>query len=127
MKYSIEIENGIANETLVFNGKEYKRATKKTGFHSTSDDKEFGEQMENEISTDVSYKIYEIYDTLNSFFTDILLDIAEYEEHKVVGKWIKTGGSFRCSECMGMPEFTDIRTLKKCPKCGAEMRGEEDD
>lgn len=39
------------------------------------------------------------------------------------GKWIKTGGSFRCSECMGMPEFKDIRTLKFCPNCGADMRG----
>ena len=42
-----------------------------------------------------------------------------------VGKWIKTGGSFRCSECMAMPEFKDIRTLKYCPTCGAEMRGAE--
>lgn len=121
MKYSIEIENGIAKETLVFNDKEYNRTTKKTGFRSTSDDREFGEQMEEDVSTDVSYKIY---DTLDSFFTDILLDIAEGEKHKV-GKWVKTGGSFRCSECMAMPEFIDIRTLKKCPKCGAEMIGVE--
>lgn len=44
--------------------------------------------------------------------------------HKV-GYWDKTGGSFRCSECMHMPEFRDIRTLKYCPNCGAEMRGSE--
>ena len=30
MKYSIEIENGIAKETLVFNGKVYVKTTKKT-------------------------------------------------------------------------------------------------
>ena len=42
-----------------------------------------------------------------------------------VGKWIKTGGSFRCSKCMVMPEFKDIRTLKYCPNCSAEMRGIE--
>ena len=46
--------------------------------------------------------------------------------HKV-GYWDKTGGSFRCSECMHMPEFRDIRTLKYCPNCGAEMRGAEND
>lgn len=46
--------------------------------------------------------------------------------HKV-GKWIKTGGSFRCSECMNMPEFKDIRTLKYCPNCSAEMRGNENE
>lgn len=40
-----------------------------------------------------------------------------------VGKWIKTGGSFRCSECIVMPEFTDIRTLKYCPNCGVKMVG----
>lgn len=42
-----------------------------------------------------------------------------------VGKWIKTGGSFRCSECIAMPEFRDIRELKYCPNCGAEMKGYE--
>ncbi len=46
--------------------------------------------------------------------------------HKV-GYWDKTGGSFRCSECMHMPEFRDIRTLKYCSNCGAEMRGAEND
>lgn len=49
--------------------------------------------------------------------------LVEIEERK--GKWIKTGGSFRCSECMNMPEFKDIRTLNYCPNCGAEMVGDE--
>ena len=52
--------------------------------------------------------------------------LVEIEERKV-GKWIKTGGSYRCSECMVMPEFKDIRTLKFCPNCGAEMKGAEDE
>ncbi len=50
--------------------------------------------------------------------------LIELEERKV-GKWIKTGGSFRCSECVVMPEFKDIRRLKYCPNCGAEMKGYE--
>lgn len=48
MKYSVDIENGIARELLVFNGKEYVRTTKKTVFGSSSDDLEFCEQLENE-------------------------------------------------------------------------------
>ena len=48
MKYSVEIENGIAKETLVFNGKEYVRTTRKTGFGSMSNDLDFNEQLENE-------------------------------------------------------------------------------
>ena len=41
------------------------------------------------------------------------------------GKWIKFGSSFRCSECMHMPEFKDIRALKECPNCGIKIIGYE--
>ena len=80
MKYSVEIENGIAKETLVFNGKEYVRTTKKTdfGFSSISNDLDFSEQMENEgLLNDV---IDQINDTLDGFLADKLIAIAESEE-----------------------------------------------
>ena len=54
-----------------------------------------------------------------------IVDSMSVVEERKVGKWIKSGGSFRCSECIAMPEFTDIRTLKYCPNCGAEMVGYE--
>ena len=77
MKYSVEIKNGIAKETLVFNGKEYKRTTKKTEFGSCSTDMDFWEQMENdELTDDV---LEQVDDTLDGFFADKLLDIAESE------------------------------------------------
>lgn len=50
----------------------------------------------------------------------VRVELPNVEERKT-GEWVKTGGSFRCSECMVMPEFKDIRTLKFCPNCGAEM------
>lgn len=77
MKYSIEIENGTAKETLVFNGKVYVKTTTETDYGSCSDDMDFSEQMENEgIDTEVLDKIY---DTLDGFLADDLLDIAESE------------------------------------------------
>ena len=77
MKYSVEIENGIAKETLVFNGKEYVRTTKKIGFSSISNDLDFCEQLENEeLPNDV---LDEMYDKLDGFFVDSLLTIAESE------------------------------------------------
>ena len=54
-------------------------------------------------------------------------DLPPVTPTRKVGKWIKTSGSFFiCSECMVMPEFIDIRTLKYCPNCAAEMRGNKD-
>ena len=78
MKYSVEIENGIAKETLVFNGKEYVRTTKATDFGSSSADADFSNQMENENLTDDV--LDEIYDKLDGFLVDSLLTIAESEE-----------------------------------------------
>lgn len=40
------------------------------------------------------------------------------------GKWIKTEGSFKCSECLIFPEY--IRTLNYCPNCGSYNGGGED-
>lgn len=78
MKYSIEIKNGVAKETFVFNNKDYVRTTKKTDFGSISDDMDFSEQMEN----DVLYNdvLDQIYETLDGFVVSNLLDIAESEE-----------------------------------------------
>lgn len=77
MKYSVEIENGVAKETLVFNGKEYIRTTRTTSFGSGSEDKDFSEQMENEsLPSDV---LDQIYDTLDGFLANDLLGIAESE------------------------------------------------
>ena len=77
MKYSVDVENGIAKETLVFNGKEYVRTTKKTGFGSSSDDLDFCEQLENEgLPNDM---LDEMYDKLDGFLVDSLLIIAESE------------------------------------------------
>jgi hypothetical protein len=77
MKYSVDIENGIAKETLVFNGKEYVRTTYKTDYGSTSNDLDFCEQMENEgLPDDV---LDEINDRLDGFLIDSLLTIAESE------------------------------------------------
>lgn len=82
MKYSVEIRDGIAKETLVFNGKEYSRTTKKTdfGFSPISNDADFSEQMENEDLTDDV--LDEIYDKLDGFLVDSLLTIAESEKNK---------------------------------------------
>lgn len=78
MKYSVEIENGTAKETLVFNDNVYVKTTKKTNFGSSSDDMDFSEQMGNEgIDTDV---LDRIHDALDGFLADELLDIAESEE-----------------------------------------------
>lgn len=80
MKYSVEIKNGIAKETLVFNGKEYVRTTEKTDFGSTCDDMDLSEQMENEgLSDDV---LEQIFDTLDNFLVSELLDIAESEDEE---------------------------------------------
>ena len=78
MKYSIEIKNGIAKETLLFNGKVYNKTTKKTSYGSCSDDMEFNEQMEDDgVDNDV---LEQVFDTLDSFLADNLLDIAESED-----------------------------------------------
>lgn len=77
MKYSVEIKNGVAKETLVFNGKEYVRTTEKTDFGSRSADMDFSEQMKNEgLSDDV---LDQIYDTIDGFFVNDLIDVAESE------------------------------------------------
>lgn len=78
MKYSVDIENGIAKETLVFNGKEYVRTTEKTFYGSTSNDADFSEQMEDEGLPDEV--LDEINDRLDGFLVDNLLTIAESEE-----------------------------------------------
>lgn len=78
MKYSVDIENGVAKETLVFNGKEYTRTTKTTSFGSGSEDKDFSEQMDNEgLPSDV---LEQIFDTLDRFLANNLLEIAESED-----------------------------------------------
>ena len=78
MKYSVDIKNGIAKETLVFNGKEYTRTTEKTDFGSSSKDLDFCEQLENEeLPSDV---LDEIFDKLDGFLVDSLLTIAESED-----------------------------------------------
>ncbi len=78
MKYSVEIKNGVAKETLVFNGKEYTRTAKTTDFGSCIEDMDFSEQMENEgLPSDV---LDQICDALDGFLVGDLLDIAESEE-----------------------------------------------
>lgn len=78
MKYSVEIKNGIAKETLVFNGKEHVRKTNKTGSGSCSTDMEFNEQIENDgLSNSV---LDQISDVLDGFLVSDLLNIAESEE-----------------------------------------------
>ena len=79
MKYSVEIKNGIAKETLVFNGKKYVRTTKKTSFGSISDDRDFSEQMEEDGVSD-NVLLEQIYDTIDGFFVGELLDMAESEK-----------------------------------------------
>ena len=44
--------------------------------------------------------------------------VPESNIHKNI--WLKTGGSFRCGNCLYMPTFVDIRDWKTCPKCGKE-------
>lgn len=78
MKYSVNIENGIAKETLVFNGKEYVRTTKKMLASSISNDMDLNEQLENDDEVSL-YVLDKVYDTLDGFLVDELLDIAESE------------------------------------------------
>ena len=71
MKYSVEIKNGIAKETLVFNGKEYIRTTKKTDFGSSSNDMDFNEQMENEgLPSDVLDQIFDTLEILGNLIAE---------------------------------------------------------
>ncbi len=79
MKYSVEIENGVAKETLVFNGKEYTRTTETVDYGCRSRDKDFSEQLEN-VGIDDEGLLDLIDDTLDGFFIGDLLDIAESEE-----------------------------------------------
>lgn len=78
MKYSVEIENGVAKETLVFNDKEYTRMTETTDFGCRSRDKDFCEQMENN-GIDDEDLLDQIDETLDGFFIGELLDIAGSE------------------------------------------------
>ena len=63
---------------------------------------------------DIVNKINEIIDAVNE---------SSSTPQRPRGKWIKTEGSFRCSECLTFPEY--IRTLNYCPECGSYNRGEE--
>lgn len=65
---------------------------------------------------DIVNKINEIIDAVNE---------SSSTPQRPRGKWIKTEGSFRCSECLTFPEY--IRTLNYCPECGSYNRGEENE
>lgn len=78
MKYSAEVENGVAKETLVFNGKEYTRTTETTDFGCRSSDKDFCEQLENE-GIDDEELLDLVNDQLDGFFIGYLLEMAGME------------------------------------------------
>ena len=77
MRYSVEIENGIAKETLVFGGKEYSRTTEQTCYGTSSEGMDFSEQLKDK-GID-NYVLDQICDTLDCFLVSNLLDIAESE------------------------------------------------
>ena len=78
MKYSVDIENGIAKEALLFNGRKYVRTTEKTDCGIRTEDSDFADQMGGEgLSSD---ELDRIYDALDGFFVDNLLCISEYED-----------------------------------------------
>ena len=68
------------------------------------------------------------YDQIdNDYVLSLLSDIKNapsVNPQRPKGKWIKTEGSFKCSECLIFPEY--IRTLNYCPSCGSYNGGEED-
>lgn len=80
MKYLVEIENGVAKETLVFNGKEYTRTAKRVGSSSSFIGMDFSEQMEEEDDELSDNVLDQVYDTLDGFFVGDLLEIAESED-----------------------------------------------
>ena len=69
------------------------------------------------------------YDQIdNDYVLSLLSDIKNapsVNPQRPKGKWIKTEGSFKCSECLIFPEY--IRTLNYCPNCGSYNGGEEDE
>jgi hypothetical protein len=69
------------------------------------------------------------YDQIdNDYVLSLLSDIKNapsVNPQRPRGKWIKTEGSFKCSECLIFPEY--IRTLNYCPSCGSYNGGEEDE
>jgi hypothetical protein len=69
------------------------------------------------------------YDQIdNDYALSLLSDIKNAPSvtpERPKGKWIKTEGSFRCSECLIFPEY--IRTLNYCPSCGSYNGGEENE
>lgn len=68
------------------------------------------------------------YDQIdNDYVLSLLSDIKNapsVNPQRPKGKWIKTEGSFKCSECLIFPEY--IRTLNYCPNCGSYNGGGED-
>ena len=79
MKYSVEIRNGVAREILVFNGRRYSRTTEQTDFGSGSLDKDFSEQIERDVLSISDDLLDRIYNALDAFLVNDLLNIAESE------------------------------------------------
>ena len=74
IKYTVEIVDGIAKETLILNDKEYRRETKKTTYGSRCEDDDFSEMLEKE-GLLPSCVIDQVYDALDDFLVGDLLDI----------------------------------------------------
>lgn len=67
------------------------------------------------------------YNLTSSRIKKAVENLSSVQPKPKTGYWDKTGCSYRCSECMVMPVFKDIRTLKYCPNCGADMRGSKNE
>ena len=53
-----------------------------------------------------------------------LIEMANTIEHRPKGQWIDSGSGWKCSNCGFQNEWTI--SLKHCPECCADMRGEEE-
>ena len=78
MKYTIEVEDGKAIETLEIGGNTFTKTTLKKSFGSMSCDKDFSEQLEE--AGIVNDELLDcVYDKLDGFFVQTMLDIEALE------------------------------------------------
>lgn len=79
MKYSVEIENGIAKEILVFNNKEYVKTTVATDSGLSTKDMQFCEQLMK--GEELPKNIIDlVYDKMDVHLPNEFFDIAESED-----------------------------------------------